>query len=84
MGCCVCGNPRTQAHHVFYGMKNRNVSDEHGFLVHLCLTHHVGTQGVHGRDGHALDALLKRHVQAEYEQTHSREEFMALIGRSYL
>ena len=28
--------------------------------------------------------MLKRHCQMKYEETHSREEFMALIGKNYL
>jgi hypothetical protein len=28
--------------------------------------------------------MLKRHCQMKFEETHSREEFMSLIGRNYL
>lgn len=39
---------------------------------------------MHGRDGHALDLRLKQDCQRKFEETHSREEFMAIIGRNYL
>lgn len=31
-----------------------------------------------------LDLHLKREQQREYEQTHSRRDFMRLIGKNYL
>jgi hypothetical protein len=31
-----------------------------------------------------LDLRLKRACQAKYEETHSREEFIALIGKNYI
>lgn len=39
---------------------------------------------MHGRDGHTLDLRLKQDCQRRFEETHSREEFMAIIGRNYL
>ena len=32
----------------------------------------------------ALDIRLKQICQAEFEKTHSREEFMHIFGRNYL
>lgn len=82
-GCYICGNPNTEVHHVFYG-RNRKISDENGFTVRLCAEHHRGLCGVHGMYGHRLDEYLKRSCQRKYEKSHSREEFMRLIGRNYL
>ena len=31
-----------------------------------------------------FDLKVKRECQMEYEKTHTRQEFMALIGRNYL
>lgn len=39
---------------------------------------------MHGRDGHETDQRLKRACQRRFEETHSREEFMIIIGRNYL
>ena len=50
----------------------------------LCQEHHEGTYGVHGTKGHQLDLYLKIECQKKYEETHSRNEFINLIGRSYI
>ena len=73
----------TECHHIFYG-KNRKISDKLGFWVHLCPECHRGTNGVHGKNGHEIDMDLKKMCQWTYEQTHSREEFIEKIGRSYI
>jgi hypothetical protein len=39
---------------------------------------------VHGKNGHDLDMMLKRTAQAEFEKTHSREEFISIFGKNYL
>lgn len=57
-----------------------------GFIVWLRRDFHTGSNiAVHGRDGKALDLELKQDCQRAYEALgHSREEFIALIGRNYL
>jgi len=83
--CCICGSGiGVETHHVFFGSANRKVSDANGFMVDLCYEHHRGTNGVHGKNGANLSLQLKKMMQAEYEKDHSREEFIALIGRNYL
>lgn len=72
-----------ECHHIFFGSL-RKVSDSNGFWVWLNPEEHRGTWGVHGRDGHGLDIELKRACQRKYEETHSREEFMRLIGMNFL
>ena len=69
-------------HHIYFG-PNRKVSDDNGFWVWLIPPlHNRSVQAVHHcRD---LDLKLKTECQAKYEETHTREEFMALVGRSYL
>ena len=83
-GCYICGYPETETHHILFGNKYRKISDDNGFTVKLCYVHHRGTNGVHGKNGHQLDLFLKKTVQAKYEETHSRMEWMNLIGRNYL
>lgn len=41
-----------------------------------------GNQSVHGN--REMDLVLKRLYQQEYEKNHSREDFINLIGKSYL
>lgn len=73
-----------ERHHIYYGVGKRKISDKHGFWVWLTPERHRGTYGVHGREGHSVDLLLKQDCQRAFEQEHSREEFMKIIGRSYL
>ena len=70
-------------HHIYFGRGLRRVSDKNGFTVWLAAEwHNMSDKGVHfNRD---LDLMLKRECQRKYEETHSREEFMRLIGRNYL
>lgn len=73
-----------ERHHIYFGAGMRQISDKHGFWVWLKPEWHRGTQGVHGRDGHKIDLRLKQDCQRKFEETHTREEFMAIIGRNYL
>jgi hypothetical protein len=67
----------------FTSGKNRQSSIKNGFCVGLCTYHHNGSnEAVHFNIQN--DLILKRVYQKEYEKTHSREEFIKLIGRNYL
>ena len=72
-------------HHIYFGTASRKVSDENGFVVYLTGEYHNQStvHGVHF-DNKALDLRLKQECQRKFEETHSREDFMKLIGRSYL
>lgn len=69
-------------HHI-YGGPNRRISETHGFYIYLIPEYHnMSNKGIHfDKD---FDLKVKRLCQAEYEKTHTRQEFMALIGRNYL
>lgn len=72
----------TEVHHIFDG-PNRHVSEANGFTVRLCLKHHrEGANAVHNNSQNMR--LLQQIAQGKYEMTHSREEFMILIGKNYL
>jgi hypothetical protein len=81
--CYVCNrNNWIEKHHI-YGASNRNKSELNGFTVYLChYCHNEPPNGVHFN--RELDLKLKRDCQKKYEETHTREEFRNLIGRSYL
>lgn len=81
--CYFCGKPRQAIHEVFFGTANRKISIDNGFCVGLCNAHHNGSNYSvhHNRD---MDLKLKRLYQTEYEKTHSRDDFIKLIGRNYL
>lgn len=80
--CFFCGSPNTEKHHI-YGGGNRQVSEQNGFWVYLCPCHHRYTNySVHGDI--KKNIKLKQICQTIYEKDHTREEFIKLIGKSYL
>ena len=72
-----------EEHHAFPGNPGRQTSETFGFKVYLCQQHHrIGSAAVHN-DPEML-RLIQRDVQEEYEQTHTREEWMSIMGKNYL
>lgn len=61
--------------HEVYGGRNRKISMKNGLAVPLCRKCH---------NDYEIQKYLKRLVQITYEETHTREEFISLIGKSYL
>lgn len=83
--CYITGAKHNLHRHHIYAGANRKISEKHGFVVYLVARlHNQSADGVHGMNGHALDLKLKQDCQRKFEETHSREEFMRLIGRNYL
>ena len=84
--CYITGQTNNlHKHHIYFGNPLRKISEKNGFWVYLAgRLHNQSEDGVHGKNGHDLDLMLKRHCQMKYEETHTREEFMKLIGRNYL
>ena len=78
--CYICtergikGVPKDDLHEV-YGGCNRKRSIENGLVVPLCRKCH--------QDIYILN-WLKKIVQLEYEEFYSRDDFINLIGQSYL
>lgn len=71
-----------QEHHIFGG-PNRSLSEAEGLKVWLCMRHHTeGPEAVHNNAANMN--ILKRDGQRAYERTHTRDEFMHLIGKNYL
>lgn len=83
--CYITGaTTNLHLHHIYAGAR-RKISEDNGFWVYLLgYYHNQSNEGVHGKNGHELDLRLKRECQAKYEESHTREEFMRLIGKSYL
>lgn len=84
--CYITGSTQNlHKHHIFFGNPNRKISEENGFWVYLHgAWHNQTTYSVHGKNGHAIDLKLKQDCQRKFEETHTREEFMKLIGKNYL
>lgn len=71
------------SHHIFFGTANRRLSEQYGLKAWLCIYHHTeGIGAVHkNRD---YDMILKKIAQKKFEETHTREEFVQIFGKSYL
>jgi uncharacterized pyridoxamine 5'-phosphate oxidase family protein len=83
--CFITGRTdNLHKHHCFYGNPNRKISDKHGFWVYLTGEYHNQNSRIDVHRNKDFDLMLKRLCQEKYEEEHTREEFVALIGRSYL
>lgn len=96
--CFVCGRTcRTHLHHIFFGQKQRKISDREGLIVYLCPECHEGTDGVHGKNGSKLNFMLKEIAQEAWEDSYkatypyknhaeeaAREAFIRMMGKNYL
>lgn len=85
--CWFCKDIRVEDHHIYFGA-NRKISEKYGFKVWLCNLHHTGSftnirdYAVHFN--REKDLELKKTCQRKFEENHTREEFINLIGRSYI
>ena len=76
--CYICQSPFIEIHEI-YNAGNRKISMLNGFCVPLCHRHHeYVTLNADGSN------YLKQKCQMVFEKTHSREEFMKLIGRNFI
>lgn len=72
-----------EEHHIFPGTWGRKISEENGFKVMLCPAHHrEEPEAVHNNADNMQ--MLQKAAQAEYEKTHTREQWMDLMQRNYL
>ena len=76
--CYLCDDKADHIHEVFAG-GNRKMSMANGFCLPLCYTHHNIVQ-VNYTSGLELKKLMQR----KYEENHTREEFIRLVGKSFL
>lgn len=61
--------------HEVYGGRNRQRSMKYGLVVPLC-------RRCHSNENVIKD--LKVWCQKKYEETHSRDEFIKIVGKSYI
>ena len=82
--CLVCRTTyNLHKHHCFFGKANRKQSEKYGLTVFLCARHHnMSNAGVHFNK--ELDDKIKELAQRKFEETHTREEFRAIFGKSWL
>ncbi len=76
--CYICGSPYAlHKHHIFRGNK-RQVSEDYGCWVYLCVEHHTGRYGVHSNA--ALDDYLKGKAEDAFIENWSSELFLREFG----
>lgn len=76
--CYICNDYRTELHEI-YGGSNRKVSMENNFVIPICSHCHR-----YITDNPKMSETLKKNCQKEFEKEHTREDFLKIIGRSYL
>lgn len=76
-----CFAPGTELHHCVYGYGKRKEHETAESIVLLCYECHRGTNGVHGKNGRALNLELKRNLQKKYfDMGYTEEEVRRLMG----
>ena len=76
--CYLCNKNKKHIHEIYKG-SNRQVSIKNGFCIPICEECHLETE-----IDSKLDKDLKIKCQEKFEETHSRKDFIALIGKSYI
>lgn len=65
--CPICGQRASELHHRVFRSQVKALENCILNHIYLCREHHRGTQGVHGKNGHKLDRLLKLQFQNNLE-----------------
>ena len=66
--------------HVYHGTGNRSKAEKYGCW---CYLRHDIHMKLHDKDKE-LDRKLQKECQKIFEETHTREEFRKIFGKSYL
>ena len=68
-----------ETHHMLHGSYMKKPADKYGLTIKLCRLCH---RRLHDhREG---DLELQQNAQRQFEETHSREEFMRIFGKNFL
>jgi len=73
-------------HEAFFGTKNRKISIEDGLIVFLTHENHEGTNGVHGKNGHKLDLMIKKEAEKRWLEYYDKtiDDFIQRYGKNWL
>lgn len=76
--CYECSKAKKHMHEIYKG-SNRQVSIRNGFCIPFC-------EECHERSENDIDFLRKfqKECQKKFEEEHTHEEFMQLVGRNFL
>lgn len=82
--CMFTGSPYVERHHIFGG-SNRAASEKYGFIAPLRYDLHPNGARADHNKSELVDRQLKLVAQKYFENFYgTREEFIAIFGRSYL
>lgn len=71
-------------HHIFFGA-NRSNSEKYGLWVWLKWDYHIAdSPHTTPHNDKNTDDWLKRMAQRKFEESHSRDDFIRIFGRSWL
>ena len=77
--CWFCGATNVECHHCIHGTSNRKNADKYGLTIWVCPMHHAN---IHS--DRRVDLQVIQMAQRKFEETHTREEFMAIFGKNWL
>lgn len=82
--CYFCGRTdNLDIHHCIHGTANRKNADKYGLKIYVCKDHHtMGPDAIHRNA--QIDNQVKQMAQKKFEETHTREQFIGIFGKSYL
>lgn len=73
----------TQEHHVVFGSGQRELSEEYGLTVQLCIEHHKdGSEAAHNNQ--AIRELLCRDAQEAFMEEYQNLDWMKIFKKNYL
>lgn len=81
--CYICHTTHClETHHIMNGAYKK-ASERNGLLIKVCPNcHTLSPKAIH--NDMSVARKLKQIGQEQYEQTHTREEFIREFGKSYL
>lgn len=86
--CIICGRPKTDIHHLVFGVAKRKLADTDGLTAPLCREHH---EAMHNdKTVQALSHIVgqlyyERNMCAQgYGTDAARDSFRLRYGKSYL
>lgn len=86
--CLICGKPKTDIHHLVFGVAKRRLADTDGLTMPLCREHHEAMHNDKGMQvmSHIVGQLLyeRNYCTAGVELEDAREHFRHRYGKSYL
>lgn len=76
--CYICKMTANDIHEVYCGSK-RQASMRNGFCVPLCRFCHTQVT-----NNWVADVRLRVECQRKFEENHTRDEFISIVGKNYL